>query len=113
MSCVWGGGFRPAAPLRVDDQVVGERVEVPAALVLDNDDVLDAKAPTVRDDQRRLVGEGHAGLEWSFVLGGEERPLVDVLADSVTHAVAEVLAEAVVLDRRPAGGVHLLCACPG
>ena len=53
------------------------------------------------------------GLERRVVLGGEERPLVDVLADSVTHAVAEVLAEAGVLDRRAAGGVHVLRSCPG
>jgi len=32
---------------------------------------------------------------------------VDVHADSVAHAVAEVLAEARLLDRRAAGGVHV------
>ena len=66
-----------------------------------------AQAERARDDDRRLVGEGHPGLERGLVLGGEERALVDVEPDPVAHAVAEVLAEPGVLDRAAAGGVDL------
>ena len=98
----------------VDDEGGGVGVEAPPAALLDHDDVLDPQAVAAGDDDRRLVGERHAGLERRLVLGREERPLVDVHADAVAHAVAEVLAEARVLDRRAAGGVDVACAaCPG
>ena len=52
-------------------------------------------------------------LQRRLVLGRDERALVDVHADAVPHPVAEVLAEARVLDRPPAGGVDLARRRPG
>src|SRR5712692_6154805 len=56
---------------------------------------------------RRLIGEGHADLETRLVFFGDERTLVYVHADAVPHPVAEVGAEARVLDWLPASSVDL------
>src|SRR4051812_6597723 len=89
------------------DEVAWVGVELPAACFFAHDHVLDSDPEAAGDDDRRLVGEGHAYLERRVVLGRDEWPLVDVEPDAVAHAVAEVLAEARLLDRLAAGGVHL------
>src|SRR5262245_59052186 len=88
----------PALLRRRGDELRGIRAELPPAALLADRDVLDPQAEAARDDDRRLVGERHAGLERCLVLLRDERALVDVQADAVAHAVAEMLAHASLLD---------------
>src|SRR6188768_3796998 len=103
---MWARGLRlPGLP--VCHELLRVLLEVAAAALLADDDVLDPDPVGAGDDDRGLVGEGHPRLERRLVLRRDEGPLVDVEADRVTHAVAEVLPEPGLLDRRAARSVDL------
>ena len=50
----------------------------------------DPHAEAAVEQDRRLIGEGHSGLEHRLVLGGEKRELVHVEPDAVAHSVPDL-----------------------
>ena len=83
-----------------------------AALLGDHDEVLDPRSAAARDVDPGLHGHDLAGLEARLDALREAGVLVDLQADAVAEAVAEVLAVSGGLDEVARGRVDLLPARP-
>src|SRR3954453_19843115 len=79
----WGGSAAARVPAGL------QAVENASAALGAHDHVLDPNAEAPVEQDRRLVGERHSRLPPRPGLPREERPLVDVEADPVTHPVPE------------------------
>src|SRR5262249_38538656 len=89
------------------DKVRRVGVQLPAATLLAHHHVLDPCSDPAWPDDGRLVRERCAGFEQRVVLLGDERPLVHVEADAVTHPMPKIGPVAGLLDGCPAGAVDL------
>ena len=88
-------------------------LQVPAAVLGDDDEVLDPHAELARQVDARLDGDDFAGREHVVGARREARPLVDLEADAVAEPVAEVLAVAGLLDHLAGDRVDVLAVDPG
>src|SRR3954447_2756659 len=94
--------------LGIDDpQVLRQRRDDLAAVVGDDDEVLDPHADRAGHIDPRLDRDDVARLQRVLPLLGEPRPLVDLEPDPVSEAVAEVLGVARVVDDRARDRVDL------
>src|SRR3989338_8918645 len=71
----------------------------------DEDHVLDTHAEFSREIDPRLHRDHHARPQDRLAFGGNRRGFVDLEADAVSRAMAEVLRVPVFLDHGAAGGV--------
>jgi hypothetical protein len=88
-------------------QLLGEGGQHLAALLRDDDDILDANPRHPAEVDPGFDGDDVAGSEHVVGFRPQGGRLVDEEADAVTEAVPEVLAVACVADRHPGGNVHI------